>query len=370
MSEKERSEALQEAGRVMTICNSCRYCEGFCAVFPAMELRRTFTDGDLKYLSNLCHNCRDCYYACQFAPPHEYNLNFPQAMADLRGETYREFVWPGFLAPLFKRNGLTIFLTTLFSVLAVYIFARMKENGVENILGTWTGDGSFYNIIPEHEMLIAFSIVALWALIAFTGGIYKFWKTINPTGEQFFSGSGNKGALMDVLRLKYLEGGSYGCNYPDEEFSMSRRYMHHLIFYGFLSCLASTTIAAIMDHVLGMPAPYSWYSLPVVLGTLGGISIIIGLIGMIYLKTNQDRRPLAADGMVMDYGFLILLLLVNITGLALLFVRDTPLMGSLLILHLGVVLAFFLTLPCGKFVHAIYRYVALVRHNQEQANRE
>jgi citrate/tricarballylate utilization protein len=80
---------LQEADRVMVICNACRYCEGFCAVFPAMERRRTFEDRDLKYLANLCHNCRDCYYACQYAPPHEYQLNVPRALAELRLETYR-----------------------------------------------------------------------------------------------------------------------------------------------------------------------------------------------------------------------------------------------------------------------------------------
>ena len=26
----------------MTICNACRYCEGFCDVFPAMERRLEF----------------------------------------------------------------------------------------------------------------------------------------------------------------------------------------------------------------------------------------------------------------------------------------------------------------------------------------
>ena len=33
---------LAEADRLMTVCNSCRYCEGLCAVFPAMEMRRAF----------------------------------------------------------------------------------------------------------------------------------------------------------------------------------------------------------------------------------------------------------------------------------------------------------------------------------------
>jgi MinD superfamily P-loop ATPase len=56
-------ELLKEGERQMTICNACRYCEGYCAVFPAMELRRTFSKGDLVYLANLCFDCRDCYYA-------------------------------------------------------------------------------------------------------------------------------------------------------------------------------------------------------------------------------------------------------------------------------------------------------------------
>ena len=44
-----------ESRRLMTICNACRYCEGFCGVFPAMMRQKTFTDQDLDYLANLCH---------------------------------------------------------------------------------------------------------------------------------------------------------------------------------------------------------------------------------------------------------------------------------------------------------------------------
>ena len=115
------NKILQEADRVMVICNACRYCEGFCAVFTAMERRRTFEDRDLKYLANLCHNCRDCYYACQFAPPHEYQLNVPRALAELRLETYRDAIWPGFLAGLMKRNGLALTLITVLSIITVML---------------------------------------------------------------------------------------------------------------------------------------------------------------------------------------------------------------------------------------------------------
>ena len=92
------TETVAEAQRLMQICNACRYCEGYCAVFPAIELRRTFSTGDLGYLANLCHDCRACYSACPYSPPHEFSLNLPQTMAKLRAETYAEFAWPRSMA--------------------------------------------------------------------------------------------------------------------------------------------------------------------------------------------------------------------------------------------------------------------------------
>ncbi len=49
-SEEQVKQALQ-------ICNACRYCETFCAVFPAMTKRLEFNEADIHYLANLCHNC-------------------------------------------------------------------------------------------------------------------------------------------------------------------------------------------------------------------------------------------------------------------------------------------------------------------------
>jgi len=89
------TDATQEAARTMGICNSCRYCEGFCAVFPAMERRLEFTAESMHFLANLCHNCGACYHACQYAPPHEFAIEVPKAMAAVRKETYAKFATPG-----------------------------------------------------------------------------------------------------------------------------------------------------------------------------------------------------------------------------------------------------------------------------------
>ena len=69
---------IAEGQRLLRLCNACRYCEGFCAVFPAMERRSVFSPADVNYLANLCHNCGECYYACPYTPPHEYALNLPK----------------------------------------------------------------------------------------------------------------------------------------------------------------------------------------------------------------------------------------------------------------------------------------------------
>ncbi|HKH00378.1 MAG TPA: tricarballylate utilization protein TcuB, partial [Bradyrhizobium sp.] len=68
----------------------------------------------------------------------------------------------------------------------------------------------------------------------------------------------------------------------------------------------------------------------------------------------------------MDVAFLFMLFLASLTGMVLLVLRDTGAMGPLLALHLGVIFALFITMPYGKFVHGIYRYVALVRYAQER----
>ena len=108
-------DALGEARRQSEICNACRYCEGYCDVFPAMFREQAFSDADLTQLANLCHNCTACYYDCQYAAPHEFDINVPSSMAALRAETYARYAWPGSLARLFERNGLAVSLITAVS---------------------------------------------------------------------------------------------------------------------------------------------------------------------------------------------------------------------------------------------------------------
>ncbi|NIO10408.1 MAG: tricarballylate utilization 4Fe-4S protein TcuB [Deltaproteobacteria bacterium] len=358
-------EKIKEAERLMVICNACRYCSGYCAVFPAMERRRTFTKQDLVYLSNLCFECRACLYACQYAPPHEFAVNVPKAFAELRLDTYSDYTWPRILSGLFRRGGLTVALPTVLCVALVLILTWAYQ-GPSVMFGTHLGSGAFYAVIPFGAMVIPASAMMLYGFVVFLAGFIHFLRDTGGRLSEVISPVAFVRALRDAFGLVYMKGGGAGCNYPDEQFSHRRRWFHHLVFYGFLLDLAATSVAACYHHFLHWEAPYPIWSAPVVLGTVGGIMLLIGTAGLLILKSKSDKQASDQQMVHMDVAFLVLLFLTSFTGLVLLVFRETPAMGTLLAIHLGVVAGLFLTLPYGKFAHAVYRYAALVRNAIEE----
>ena len=349
-----------EVARQMQICNACRYCEGFCAVFPAMTRRLEFGKADIHYLANLCHNCGACLHACQYAPPHEFAVNVPQAMAKVRAQTYADYAWPPALGALYQRNGLTLALAlaaglALFLALAVMAKSTLFHAPLA---------GNFYAIFPHNLLVAMFAPIFLFATLALGLGVCKFWRDVSP-GDM--SRAAVAEASSNALRLKYLDGGhGEGCNDLDDQFTLWRRRFHHATFYGFMLCFAATCVATLYHYLLNWPAPYSYTSLPVLLGTVGGIGLLAGPAGLLWL--NLRRHPMHGDAAQkpMDRGFIALLFLTSLTGLALLAWRDTPAMALLLALHLGVVMALFATLPYGKFSHGIYRTAALLKRAIEK----
>src|SRR5216684_6868006 len=359
------TKILEEADRLMTVCNSCRYCEGLCAVFPAMEMRRSFSDGDLNYLANLCHACGACYPDCQFSPPHEFNVNVPQTLAIARAESYAAYAWPRALSGLFENNGVVITLIAALSV-AAFIFGFAVFNDPKAVHGVHTGPGAFYALMPHSAMAALFGAAFLYAIAALVMGARAFWRDIcEPVGMLADPGSLWQ-AMKDAGELRYLDGGGVGCVNEDERPSDLRKIYHHLTFYGFLLCFAATSVATLYHYTIAREAPYPWWDLPVVLGTLGGIGLLIGPAGLLAEKWKRDSALVDEKRSGMDVAFIAMLFLTSLTGMALLLLRDTAAMGPLLALHLGLVFSLFITMPYGKFVHGIYRYVALVRYARER----
>ncbi|WP_322083652.1 tricarballylate utilization 4Fe-4S protein TcuB [Burkholderia sp. BCC1972] len=354
-----------EVARQMQICNACRYCEGFCAVFPAMTRRLEFAKADVNYLANLCHNCGACYHACQYAPPHEFAVNVPKAMAQVRLDTYVEYAWPAALGKLYRRNGLTVALALAIG-LALFLMLRVAMHG--SLLNGPSG-GRFYAVFPHNLLAAMFGAVFGLAGLALGVGVTRFWRDVS-------SGTASMPAVAEAakhaLALTYLDGGhGDGCNEADDAFTLARRRFHHFTFYGFMLCFAATLVATFYHYALDLHAPYAFLSLPVLLGTAGGIGLLIGPAGLLWLNLRRDPARTDPAQRPMDRGFIALLMLVSASGLALLAWRDSSAMAILLAVHLGIVMALFATLPYGKFAHGIFRCAALLKSSIEkrQANR-
>ncbi len=344
-----------EVARQMQICNACRYCEGFCAVFPAMTRRLEFGKADIHYLANLCHNCGACLHACQYAPPHEFAVNVPQAMAQVRGQTYADFAWPSALAGLYRRNGLTLSLA-LAAGLALFLVLAITLKGS---LFQVPQAGNFYAVFPHNLMVLLFAPVFLFATLALTLGVRRFWREITPMA---LSGEASRDAAANALTLKYLDGGhGQGCANEDDAPTLWRRRFHHATFYGFMLCFAATSVATLYHYLLGWPAPYALPSVPKLLGVVGGVCLMVGTAGLFVLNLRRDPQQGDATQQPMDRGFIALLFFTSLTGMALWLAAGTVALPMLLAVHLGVVMALFLTLPYGKFAHGIFRGAALLK---------
>jgi citrate/tricarballylate utilization protein len=355
---------IEEAQRVLAICNACRYCEGYCAVFPALERRLAFDEADVHYLANLCHNCGSCLYACQYAPPHEFQLNFPRVLAQVRKVTYRKYAWPAFLGAAFERNALIAAIATVAGI--ALLFMLMAGDSSRLFAAYSDAQGAFYALMPHGVMAGLFGVVFLFVLASLAMSFARFWSDTGERVAEFVAPPALSSATWDAAGLRYLDGGGDGCTYPDEKPSFARRRFHHFTFYGFMLCFAATAVGTIYHYVFGIHAPYPFWSLPVILGSLGGLGLIIGPVGLLWLRHVRDPDLGDRTQTGMDVAFIALLLLTSVTGLALLALRETRGMGVALAIHLGAVLALFVTLPYGKFVHALYRFAALVRFHIER----
>jgi citrate/tricarballylate utilization protein len=348
-----------EAARMLTICNACRYCEGFCAVFPAMTRRLSFDKADVHYLANLCHNCSACLHACQYAPPHEFAVNIPAAMADVRAQTYADYAWPAPLGMAYKKNGLTLALSlalglAIFLAMTVWLNGSLFKEGL---------NANFYAIFPHNLLALMFGSVFGFAVFAMVMGARKFWRDVAANDSPAVTSIAE--AATNALTLKYLDGNNNsaeaeGCTNGDDSPTQWRRRFHHATFYGFMLCFASTSVATLYHYLLALQAPYALTSLPVVLGTIGGSLMVIGTTGLFALQAKR-HQALGTAAKAMDKGFIALLFLVSLTGLVLLAWRESAAMPLLLAVHLGVVMALFLTLPYGKMAHGVYRSAALLK---------
>jgi len=350
---------LAEARRQLSVCNACRYCAGYCPVWPELELRTDLTDGDLGYLANLCHDCQDCYTACMYTAPHEFALNPPQVFAGLRADTYRRYAWPrrvpGWLAGWRGTVAAVVIAAVLLIVLSDAVTGRLMSAAGH--------PGSPYQVVPYPLLLVLVVAPALWCVAVLGAGAARYWRDIHGPAAALARPGVWAAALVQAAQLRHMRGGGAGCDYPDDAPSPARRHLHLTLVYGFALCVVSTVSAAVEQDLLGVSPPYPYLSVPVLTGTLGGLGMIAGGAGLLALKARSDEARTAPGMRRADYAFTAALLLLAASGLLTLAVRDTAAFGPVLTVHLAAIMAAFAVAPYTKFAHWPYRLLAIYKHN-------
>ena len=357
---------VQEATRQLDICNACRYCEGLCAVFPALERRTLLEQGDISQLANLCHDCRACYDGCMYAHPHEFDLDVPKVLSAVRVADYDRYVWPP-QPPKILSGWSGVILSGLLSVTIMLVAAVSNVGWSGLVYSNAAVARSPYQVIPYWALLLIMIAAGLYAVAVSAFAARKYWREVGGAAGRVSPGPIAK-AVWYAATLRYLRGGGADCYYPqDDKPSPKRRALHAMVAHGFGLCLVSTVAAGIEQDLLKIEPPYPWFSVPVISGVVGGIGLVLGCIGLLILKARSSKVTGFAEMTIKDYGLLSALAFLGVSGMATLLVRDTPAFGIVLLIHLAAVAESFALAPYSKFVHVVFRFAALVRDNLEIA---
>ena len=354
-------DLFEEGRRQLTVCNSCRYCAGYCPVWPAMERRPLLTLQEQVHMANLCHDCRDCFTACMYTPPHEFDLNPPKVFTQIREYTYRKYIGPEVMHRVLESRGGTILAALL--IFAYVAIVSVATGGT--LFGRVGGDP--YSVIG-HTVIVASAMAAsIFAIGAVLVGMARYWKdTHGSFGDLFDLGAWGT-TLSLSARLKHQSGGEEGCAYEDNQPKANRKYAHQFIMYGFLFTFLATVSAWIMETFLGLYPPYPIISVPVGFGMVGGVLQVVGCIWALSAKKRSDHAQTTRGMLSADKALIWALLIVNVTGIFTTLFRETAAFGIIFVLHFAPVLMFFLFAPYTKFVHWVFRVLATYKDAKETA---
>lgn len=341
-------------------CFQCGTCSVICKLspeqkpFPRKEMiwaqwglkDKLMKDPDIW----LCYNCNDCSVHCpRGAKPGE-------VLAAVRNYSFMEYSTPKFMG---KALSQAKYLPWLFGFPILLLLLVLWGHG------TPSGEILFRKFISYEIIDIAAGIFTLLVLISLITGVRGFWTNLA-------AGTNGSLSLLNVLKsylipvvTKILRHDKFS----DCEANNIRYYAHLAIFYGFVLCLIATSISAggiwveklFLQGNESLLPPWSLFSVVKLAGNLGGIAILVGCVLVLYSRSaNKDK---AGASTYYDSVFTWTIVVVAITGFLTQFSRmaDAAFWAYLFYsIHLVFVFYLLAYLPYSKFVHMIYRVMAMV----------
>jgi citrate/tricarballylate utilization protein len=285
-------------------------------------------------------------------------------LSEIRVADYRRLVWPARVPRIL--SGWTGVFTGALIPAALLVAVAAVHAGWGGIVSYRDQPRSPYSLVPYPFLVGVMLAACVFSLAVMGVAARRYWREVGGTPGRFTARAVLKSAWY-AATLRYLRGGGQECSYPEDDVpSPARRYLHSFVAYGFGLCVVSTAAAAILQDLLGEQPPYPFISVPVIAGTLGGIGLIVGCAALLVLKSRASTVTGAARMTVKDYGLLVALLFLALSGIAVLLTRDTAAYGIVLLVHLAAVAEAFAMAPYSKFVHIVFRGCALIRDNLER----
>lgn len=369
-----RGEFFDRGGENAAKCYQCATCSSVCELAPADAPfpRRQILLAQWGMFDQLmgdpgpwlCHQCNDCSVRC----PRDVRPG--DVMASLRAMMVEKLAFPAFMGSLVgnvkKTWPLLVFGPILFWMLLLGVATQFQMGEVHHglIPGPTMGQ-FFYDQYVPHILIysVYFTAVGLVCLALFNSGM-KLWKLMGDKQKR----SGNFiGALIGAFIAIALHNKFSSC----DRGVVKRRWGHFLVMWGFVGAAVTSGFAVV--YLYRDTVFFSWlnleYAYPVPIShwvkLLGNFSAIILVIGGIMLFINRLSTGDKLVGVTTAFDRFFLWVVLAVIGTGVLteifrFVAVDPMIGfSVYIVHLGVVLCLFLTLPYSKFAHILYRTLAM-----------
>lgn len=354
------SDIKKYGAKDFSACFNCGNCTAVCGLtdknnnFPRIFIRQGMLGQKEEILQSkelwLCYSCGDCSETCpRQAGPGDY-------MAALRRYAIASYEPTGITKLMFKSNPAFIAVTLIFAILLGFFLFTLKP---DHIVSRW-----LFTILPYaviHNMgLVIFSITGLsivWGLITMVLKLGKAkigeGKIVNNFAKSLLA-VGTEIATMNRYKTCDKEEDSY---WQNKAWYVQPWFVHWSIMWGFLGLL----LATVLDFLLKDPTTNIWWPSRV-LGTIAGILMVSGSSLAINYRLKKITKAYSETRLA-DWVFLWFLWVAGITGfwleISVALNADLLINHIVLLIHTIISMELVLLFAFSKFVHAVYRPLAL-----------
>lgn len=141
-----------------------------------------------------------------------------------------------------------------------------------------------------------------------------------------------------------------------------RNVGHFMVMWGFIGAFVTTSVIAGLLFFTSAAMPLPFFHPMKMLGNAAGGLMLLGGLFILYGRLCDEKKM--GQTTSFDSFFILLLLAVVATGFGAQFFRiaqKQPIALGVYLLHLGLVLSLFVSLPFSKFSHVLYRLLAETR---------